>query len=414
MKTENKLTIYARLGIMMLLQYMLMASYFEQLALFLKNTNMGGFMIATIMATLGWGSLISPLVGMVADRFVNGERVLAALNFLVAIFLFTAAYIGGSDLPENAKHWAIFVSIFLAMCAYMPTWGMTSAIAMSHSNPNHFPWIRLCGTAGWVLAAVFSLVALNFFGKHIDGTNIPLYCGSAVALAASLFALALLPKTPPPAKGAPMSIVDALGLRSLGMLKDGNLCVFMTSTFFRTFVYSMYYLYMSEFLNHVGVKMIVATANVGQIIEVLCLLALPFIIRAIGLKYTMALGLLALVVRYVCFRFTTPEHPDLLWGAIVMQGPIFGCFLVSAQIYMDRKAPKELRSQAQGLFFCITEGFGLLLGAYLMRWLIEFCTSDTGTDWEQVYTTVSLMAIGLLAFFLLFFRDKLAYRSSEK
>ena len=405
---EKKITVYLRLGIMMLLQYMLMASFFEQLALFLKNISMSSFMIATIMATLGWGSLVAPFVGMLADRLFNGERVLAALNAIVAVFLFAAAYVGGSDMPENAKHWFIFVSIFLAMCAYMPTWSMTSAIAMTHSNPNHFPWIRLCGTAGWVLAAVFSIVALKIFNTHIDGTKIPLFCGSGVALAASLFALTL-PATPPPAKSTPMSIVDTLGLRSLFMLKDGNLQVFMLSTFCRTFVYSMYYLYMSEFLNHVGVKMIVATANVGQIIEVLCLLVLPFVIRAIGLKYTMALGLLALVVRYVCFRFTTPEHPDLLWGAIVMQGPIFGCFLVSAQIYMDKKAPKELRSQAQGLFFCITEGFGLLLGAYLMRALIVLCTgADDVVDWERVYTVVSVLAVALFFFFVIFFRDKLA------
>ena len=392
----------------MFLQYMLMASFFEPLALFLKNIKMGDFMIATITATLGWGSLISPLVGMVADRFVNGERVLSILNMFVAIFLCMAAYISDCSWAGEYRNVLIFVSIFLAMCAYMPTWGMTSSIAMTHSNPNYFPWIRLCGTAGWVSAAIFSIVAISFFDKHIDGTNITLYCGSGVALVASLFAFTL-PSTPPPAKGMPMSLVDTFGLRSLEMLKDRNLCVFMMCTFCRTFVYSMYFLYMSEFLHHVGVKMIVATANVGQIIEVCCLFALPFVIKKIGLKYTMALGLLALAIRYICFRFTTPEHPDLLWGAIVMQGPIFGCFLVSAQIYMDRKSPKELRSQAQGLFFCITEGFGLLLGAYLMRALIYVCTGENNVvDWEQVYTVVSIMAIALLVFFICCFKDKVA------
>ncbi len=398
---------------MMFLQYMLMAAFFEQLALFLKNVSMSNIMIATIMATLGWGSLISPLVGMVADRFINGERVLATLNIFVAVFLFLAGWVGDASWVGESKQTFIFVSIFLAMCAYMPTWSMTSAIAMSHSDPNYFPWIRLCGTGGWVFAAIFSIVGRKYFDTVIDGTNIPLFCGAGVAFFASVFALTL-PATPPPAKGKEMSIVDALGLRSLGMLKDRNLGVFMMCTFCRTFVYSMYFLYMSEFLHHVGVKMIVATANVGQIIEVICLFALPFVIRKIGLKYTMALGLLALVIRYVCFRFTTPECPDLLWGAIVMQGPIFGCFLVSAQIYMDRKAPKELRSQAQGLFFCITEGFGLLLGAYLMRALIVCCSGADGVaDWEEVYTIVSIMAIALLAFFLFCFRDKAASKGYQ-
>ncbi len=407
---KKSVSIYVRLGVMMFLQYMLMASFFEPLALFLKNMKMGDFMIATITATLGWGSLISPMVGMVADRYINGERVLSILNMFVAIFLCMAAYFSSCEHLGESRNILIFVSIFLAMCAYMPTWGMTSSIAMTHSDPNYFPWIRLCGTAGWVSAAIFSIIALKVFDKHIDGTNITLYCGSGVALVASLFAFTL-PSTPPPAKGTPMSLIDTFGLRSLEMLKDGNLRVFMMSTFCRTFVYSMYFLYMSEFLNHVGVKMIVATANVGQIIEVCCLFALPFVIRVIGLKYTMALGLLALAIRYICFRFTTPEHPDLLWGAIVMQGPIFGCFLVSAQIYMDRKSPKELRSQAQGLFFCITEGFGLLLGAYLMRALIYVCTDNNVVDWEQVYTIVSIMAVALLVFFLTCFRDKIAMKS---
>ncbi len=410
---KKSISVYVRLGIMMFLQYMIMATFFEPLTLFLKNMEMGDFMLAIAAATIGCGALISPLVGMIADRYMNGEKVLAILNLLVAIFLGITAYFSNCDFLGENKNIVMLISILFVMCSYMPTWSITSSIAMTHSDPNYFPWVRMCGTAGWVSAAIFSILAFFFFNTHIDGTNITLYCGAGVAFVGSLFSFTL-PPTKPPQKNTPMSLIDTFGLRSVEMLRDRSLQVFMLCTFGRTLVYSMHFLYGSEFLNHVGVKMIVATFNVGQIIEICCLFALPFIIRKIGLKYTMALGLLALTIRYVFYRFTTPEFPDLLWGAIVMQGPIFGCFIVSAQIYMDRKSPKELRSQAQGLFFCITEGFGLILGAFLMRALIYFCTKDNITDWEQIYTIVSMMGLVLLVFFLTCFRDKVAMKSYKQ
>jgi len=400
----KKTITYTKLCTMMFLQFMLFAVFFQQLAAYLENIKVSAFMTATIMATLAWGSLLSPIVGMVADRLMSGEKVLALLNVTVAVFLFLA---GWTD-----NHVAIFVCLFVAMCAYMPTWSITSAIAMAHANPDNFPFIRVFGTIGWVCAAVFAIGGKFYFDISIDGTNIPLYCGAGVSAVAAVFALAL-PSTPPPAKGKPMSIIDALGLRAFGMLKDRNLAIFMCCTCLRTFLFAMYYLYFSQFLkNGLKIDAITATISVGQVVEIACLLILPFFVKYLGLKYTMFIGLLALAVRYLFCMFSL-EVPGLYWGAIAMQGLIFGCFIVGAQIYMRRKAPKDMISQAQGLFFCLTEGFGLLIGAYAMKALISYFVVDGVVDWKTAFTVVTAASVALAIGFLVFFKDKLAEKGAE-
>lgn len=191
-----------KLSAMMFLQFMLVAVFFVPLAVYLKSIQVEGVMIATIMATMAWGAILSPIVGMLADRLMNAEKVLFILNILVAAMLVVSA--------TTQNHYVLFVCLLVAMCAYMPTWGLTSSIAITNSTPEAFPLIRVFGSIGWVCAAVFAIVAKWGFDTAIDGTAIPFYCGAGVAVIAAANAL-MLPKTAPAAKGQPMSVVDALG-----------------------------------------------------------------------------------------------------------------------------------------------------------------------------------------------------------
>ena len=180
------------------------------------------------------GSVFSPLVGMFADRVANSEKVLAVLNGFVALLLILAFF--------TADPTMIFVWLVLAMCAYMPTWGLTSSIAMANSTAEAFPLIRVFGSLGWVCAAVFALGAKALFNESIDGTSIPLACAAGVAAFSAVFAL-FLPATPPKAKGEPMSVTDALGLRAFGMLKDRNIAIFMACVVVWTVAFTIYWMY---------------------------------------------------------------------------------------------------------------------------------------------------------------------------
>ncbi len=406
-----------KLSLMMFLQFMLVAVFFPQLAAYLGAINVNGAMIATIMATMAWGAILSPIVGMVADRFINAEKVLFILNILVAAFLFLAA---GTE-----NHIMLFVWLLLAMICYMPTWGLTSSIAITNSTPEAFPMIRVFGSIGWVCAAGFAIAAKYLFNETIDGTATPLYCGAAVAVVGALLAL-LIPPTPPAAKGQPMSIVDALGLRAFSMLKDKNTAIFMVCSCVWMFAFVIYWLFFSTFLlEALKISDITATMSVGQISEMLFIALLPFAVKKFGLKNTMAIGILAMVVRYALCAYS-PEVAGLYWGAIAVHGIIFGFFFVSAQMYMAKKAPAELQAQAQGLFFCLAFGVAQILGAYFTNWLIDFYTQGTVAvgaveqagnvvkeisasakivDWKSVFLFETALSGVLLIAFCLLFKD---------
>lgn len=202
------------------------------------------------------------------------------------------------------------------------------------------------GSLGWVCAAVFAFGAKFLFDAVIDGTAVPLACGAAVAAVAAVFAL-FLPATPPKAKGEPMSVADALGLRAFAMLKDRNVAIFMVCVIVWTVAFTIYWMY-GSFLASLGVKNITPTLNVGQVSELLFMVLIPVAIKCIGFKNTMGLGILAMFLRYVMSAFA-PEVGGLYWGAIAVHGIIFGFFFVAAQMYIDKKASDDHQGSGAGL-----------------------------------------------------------------
>jgi len=186
-------------------------------------------------------------------------------------------------------------------------------------------------------------------------------------------ALALtLPNTPPPAKGRKASIVDALGLRALSLMKDFRFAIFIVISLLVMIPFSIYWSYCSEFLKDQGFRLISATMNWGQFVEMFVMILVPLALARIGIKWAMAVGLGALVVRYLFFLFGGMyDQSWMYFGGILVHGVIYAFFFVSGQVYVDNSAPKELRAQAQGFIFLITFGLGLLVGNFVNGELIE-------------------------------------------
>lgn len=393
------LALRFKLSLMMFLQFMLVASFWVQLSGYLDSMKVTGVMFSLIMSTMAIGSLFSPMVGMFADRVANSEKVLCILNALVAVFLLLAFFTVNPTL--------IFVYLVLAMCAYMPTWGLTASIAMTNSTPEAFPLIRVFGSLGWVCAAVFSLGAKDVFNTVIDGTPVPLACGAAVAAVAALFAI-FLPATPPTSKGQSFSIADAFGLKAFTLLKDKNVSIFMLCVVVWTIAFTIYWMY-GSFLKSLGVERITPTLNVGQVSELLFMVLLPVSIKFMGIKKTMVLGILAMILRYLLSAFA-PEMHVLYWGAIAVHGIIFGFFFVAAQMYIDKKAPNDLKAQAQGLFFFFF-GLAQIIGTFFSTWLIETNVlvgtnaAAAATDWKTIFFIEAIISVVLLVVFMLFFKD---------
>jgi len=396
------MSIRIRLSLMMFLQYMMLAVWSVPLAAYLTNMGVEGIYKATILSSMALGCLVSPIICMIADRHFASQKVLTTLNFGCAALFFLAA--------RQANPMPLFVILLLGMFCYMPTWSLTNAIAMTHAPSEKFPQIRVFGSIGWVAAAVFSLIAsTSLFGdKAIDGTAIPLYCGAGTALVAALLNLTL-PNTPPPAKGKEASVVDALGLRAFGLIKDFNFALFIIISLLVMTPFTLYFSLGSQFFSSQGFTLVTATMNLGQLVEIFLMLLVPLALSRFGAKWTMVIGLGALAVRYFAlWGGVAAEQTFLYYIAILVHGIIFGFFFVGGQVYVDKKAPPEIRAQAQGLIVLISYGVGMLIGTFINVELIERYTTDGVCNWIPVFMIISLVSSVLFVTLAIFFRDDVA------
>jgi len=397
---------------MMFLQFMMFAVFWASLATYMDKLGLTSTQRSWAMSSQALGCLAAPLIGMIADRHFASQKVLAVLNILSVGLLLVVSQVTDPTL--------VIVMLIAQQLCYMPTWGLTSSIAMSHSPSEKFPQVRVFGSIGWVAAGLFSLVAAWLFVDklgnplQIDGTNYTFLCGAGTGLVAAIVALTL-PNTPPPAKGQKASIVDALGLRAFSLMKDPGFLIFIVVSTLVMIPFTIYWVYCSVFLKDQGFNYITVTMNWGQCVEMFAMLLVPLALVKLGIKWTMVVGLFALVVRYALFLGgDTLGLPWMYFGAILVHGVIFGFFFVGGQIYVDKKAPKELRAQAQGLLFLITFGVGQLAGTFINGWLIEAYSTTVGTGdaavttykWGPIWQiTVASSAVLMLAL-IVFFRVK--------
>lgn len=386
------------LSAMMFLQFMMLAVWFVPLAAYLDGIGVAGVFRALILSSMALGCLVSPIVGMAADRLFAGQKVLAVLNLLAGILLLIVA--------QTSNPLLVFSVLLAQMLCYMPTWGLTSAIAMAHSPAEKFPQIRVFGSIGWVASGLCSLAAVHLFGaKSFDGTNLPMYCGAGISFIAAALAIAL-PNTPPPAKGQKTSLVDVLGLRAFVLMKDFQFAVFMVMSLLVMLPFAAYWSYGSAFLRTEGFKYITITMNWGQAAEMAFMLLVPVALAKLGIRWTMTLGLVALTARYAAFLLGVQYGlTSLYFLAILLHGLIFGFFFVAGQIYIDRKSPPAFRAQAQGVFFLVTFGLGLLLGNFVNEGVIQKYSVNGVTDWKPVWLILTICSATLLCVFAAIFRD---------
>lgn len=388
----------------MFFQYLMYAVWWVPLAAYLTNMDVASTQKAFILSSMAIGCIASPVIGMLADRYFPGQKVLFVLNVLNSLLLFWAANTSNPDL--------LFVILLFVMLFYMPTWGLTSAIAMAHSPSEDFPKVRVFGSIGWVVSGLFSVVVVKLFHLDFDGTSLPFYFGAGTGLVAALLNLTL-PDTPPAGKGKKGSIIDVFGLGTVQLMKDRNFALFIVFSFLSMIPFAMYFSYFSEFLLNLKTQYITVTMNWGVLAEMGFMMLIPVAIKKFGLRRVMILGLVAMGIRYVALYLGGVVNQQwLFYIGILVHGLIFGFFYVGGQIYIDKKTPNELKAQGQGFIFLVTFGLGLLAGNLIDGEIIRlFHDNSTGVriyDWDSIWGLTSIFSIVLLSAFILFFKDEKA------
>ena len=385
-----------KLSTMMFLQYFVWGAWSVPLGTYLGEIlAFQGQQIGFVFGTMAVAAMISPFfVGMVADRYVSTERMLALLHVVGGCILFLA-----STLTEFAEFYSTL--LLYALC-YMPTLALSNSLSFRQmAEPaREFPAIRVLGTIGWIVAGL----TVGFL--RLEDTAIPMQIAAAVSFVLGIYCL-FLPHTPPSQAKGRVTVRDVLGLDALQLLREPAFAIFTIGSLLVCVPLQFYYAFANPFLNEIGVSNAAGKMTLGQVSEIGFMLAMPFFFRRLGIKGMLLVAIAAWVSRYLLFAWG--DNSSLVWmlyGGILLHGICYDFFFVAGQVYVDHKAPPDLRASAQGLIAFVTLGVGMFIGSWLSGLVVDLYAQEAGHAWNRIWTVPALWAIAVMAVFALFFRDR--------
>ncbi|MFM1754899.1 MAG: hypothetical protein RLZZ236_1838 [Bacteroidota bacterium] len=391
---------------MMFLEFFIWGAWFVTLGTFLgTNLKASGAETAAVFSTQSWGAIIAPfIIGLIADRYFNAERILGVLH-LVGAFLMYQMY-QSSDLSS------FYIYVFSYMVLYMPTLALVNSVAFNQMKDpeKEFSSIRVWGTIGWIVAGLSISYVFHWDSNEslANGMlkNTFLLAGAA-ALVLGLLSFTL-PATPPKVSDEKIKIGDIIGLDALKLLKDKNFAVFFISSILICIPLAFYYQNANPFLTESGLENPTGKMAIGQISEALFLLLIPVFFSKYGFKKTILVGMLAWALRYALFAYGNgSELSFMLIIGIALHGICYDFFFVSGQIYTNSKAGDKYKSAAQGLITLATYGVGMLIGFAVAGWITDNYKTATGTiNWEMVWIIPAGIALAVFVLFALTFNDK--------
>jgi len=162
----------------------------------------------------------------------------------------------------------------------------------------------------------------------------------------------------------PISVGQILGFDALKLLlTNRSYLIFMVSSTLICIPLAFYYMITSRIVEMGGLP-IGQTMSYGQMSEIFFMLVMPFFFARLGVKWMLAVGMLAWVTRYGLFALGAPDEVAwMITTGILLHGICYDFFFVTGQIYTDQAAPKEIRAQAQGMLVLFTLGLGMFIGA---------------------------------------------------
>jgi len=403
-----------RLALMMFLQFFVWGSWYGQLGKYMTDQlQASGEQVGNAYAAFSVAMIVAPFfVGMLADRFFAAQKVLGVLNLLGAAILYYLTTITDPDL--------FFWVILLYCLTFAPNIALTSSIALRQMKDpgKEFPPIRVFGTISWI--AVVNLV--GFMGVGDKSTIFVISAVSAAVLGVMAFTL---PNTPPTATG-PATFGQIIGKDAFVLFKDKSFAIFFLSSILICVPLSFYYTWANSSLTD-AYKVAFPTMDpagfnienkmsLGQASEVIFMLLLPLAYRRLGVKNILIIGLVAWIIRFMCFGYGTADTSAwMLYAAILLHGVCFDFFFVTGYIYTDYKAGDKIKSQAQGLITLATYGVGMLIGSIIAGKVKDmYTTGDPAiTNWTNVWLVPTGIAVVVLLLFIVMFRDRTQEKSQS-
>lgn len=388
------------LAIMMFLEYFIWGSWYVTMGTYMGEVLQStGVQIGAAYSALAIATMISPFfVGLVADRYFAAQRIMGVLHLLGAVLLFFATKISGN----TAFYWIILFYSLL----YMPTIALSNSVAFYQMDDpgKQFPWIRVFGTIGWIIAGLI----IGRAGFEQSATTLPatFYMAAGASLVLGIISFAL-PNTPPKGKTADADAGKALGTEAFVLFKEKPYLIFFIAAILVCIPLSFYYGFANPFLNEVGMQNAAGKMILGQVSEGVFILAIPFLFNRIGVKNMLLLGMAAWVLRYICFGYgDMGANTWMLYAGIVLHGVCYDFFFVTGYMYTEKKAGEKIKNAAQGLFTFATYGLGMFIGTWFSGFIVDSYKTANGHDWKGIWMVPAYIAIAVLIYFILFFKEK--------
>ena len=417
------MNLKVRLTIMNFLEFAVWGAYLTSMGSYLVNVDMAEN-IGWFYSVQGIVSLFMPaLVGIVADRWMQGQKVLSLCHFLAGGFMLAAAYYGFT--AQTVEFSTLFTLYSLSVAFFMPTIALTNSVAYSAldgaglDTVKAFPPIRVFGTIGFIC----SMWAVDLGGMQQTAGQFAF--SGVLSLILAAYSLTL-PACPTSKGEGGKSLVDALGLRAFALFRQPKMAMFfifsmclgmclqVTNGFANPFISA--FKDVPEYAGTFGVEHANILISLSQMSETLCILLIPFFLSKFGIKKVMLIAMLAWVLRFGFFALGNPGSGVWLFVlSMIVYGVAFDFFNISGSLFVDKETDLSIRSSAQGLFMMMTNGFGATIGTLAAQEVVNKYVpqlSDTVTaaqvieGWNTSWFIFAGYALVVAVLFAICFRYK--------
>lgn len=347
--------LFARLTVMMLLEFMVPGSWFATFGLVLATYGMATE-IGTAYSLAAVAAIVAPMfLGALADRFVSSQKALGAAHLIGGVLMLLLV-----PVVRSGDGALTLVILFAYNVFYQPTVGLATSISFRHlgDDTRVFPYIRVFGTIGWVVAG-FGVGALGL------SSSVGMFYVTATASFVYAAYAFTLPKTPPPAKGVRFSFGDVVGSKAFVLFRNRNFLMLMICAVLTGISLGVYNSYASPFLGALGMHSVASLLAIGQASEVLFIVCIPLALRVVGMKWALAAGMLTWAIRLSVFVMAIDSHNWLTIVGIALQGICNDFCLVVAALYIGKIAPVTISAQAQSMLVLAVSGIGGFAGSFI-------------------------------------------------
>ena len=411
-----------RLTVMNFLEFAVWGAYLTSMGTFLFKAGYGSH-IGFFYSIQGIVSLFMPgIMGIIADRWVQAQRLLSACHLFAAAFMIAAGLYG---MTEGFSIGILFPLYSLSVAFYMPTLALSNSVAFNALNQagmdtvKDFPPIRVFGTVGFI----FTMWAVDFLGFQPTSQQFLLSGSLSVVLAVYSLTLPQVPvRSASSASGEKPTLVQALGLDAFRLFKRYDMAVFfifsmllgvslqITNGFANPYITSFQNI--PEYADTFGARHANILISISQISEAFCILLIPLFLKRFGIKRVMMIAMMAWVLRFGLFGLGNPGSGVWMFViSCIVYGVAFDFFNVSGALFVDSNTDTGIRSSAQGLFMIMTNGLGATIGtltaqAIINHYVYAFPENAQLPGWRTSWLIFAAYALVVFILFTIFFRPK--------